>query len=943
MDNAAPAVGSSVVFTLVATNNGPSQATGVAVTDLLPAGYTYVSATPPAGTTYDAATGLWNIGTMTNAATATLTITATVNATGPYANTASINGTENDPTPGNNTSTSTPVPTPTTDRSLVKTVDNAAPAVGSNVVFTLVATNNGPSDGTGITVTDLLPAGYTYVSSTPPAGTTYDATTGLWNIGTMTNASTATLTITATVNATGPYGNTATISGAENDPTPGNNTSTSTPIPVPTSDVSLSKTVDNTNPAVGSNVVFTLVATNNGPSQATGVAVTDLLPAGYTYVSSTPPAGTTYNPTTGLWNIGTITNAATTTLTITATVNATGPYANAASINGTENDPTPGNNTSTSTPVPTPTTDRSLVKTVDIANPAVGSNVVFTLVATNNGPSNGTGITVTDLLPAGYTYVSSTPPAGTTYNPATGLWNIGTMTNAATATLTITATVNASGPYANTATITGTENDPTPGNNTSTSTPAPGAVSDRAIVKTVNNATPAAGTNVVFTLVATNNGPSDGTGIIVTDLLPSGYTYVSATPPAETTYTAATGIWNIGALTNGSSSTLTITARVNGSGIYTNSATISGTENDAVTGNNTATATTTPVSTTGIALTKTGPASINAGSTITYVIVASNNGPSDANNLAITDMVNAQISNVTWTAVAAGNASIITGASGTGNSVSVNGNITANSNDRITITITGTVSPSFAGQLSNIATATPSEPGNPPIVTPPAETTVIRVPALSILKSGPSSLKSGDVINYVIELTNTSGSDAKNLTLSDLVPSDIGNVEWTASVNGAAKILSASSGTGGNISISADLPAGAANKVTVNIKGNISKTFTGSLANTARAQASESGAPEVSSNTVATTVENADFIIPNIITPNGDGSNDLFKIKGLENYPGTQATVFNRWGNEVYRSANYLNDWDGSDLNEGTYYYLILRKEKSGSTTTFKGWLFIKR
>ncbi|MBC8988544.1 hypothetical protein H9X96_22620, partial [Pedobacter sp. N36a] len=71
--------------------------------------------------------------------TATLTITAKVNAAGIYANTATITGTENDPTPGNNTPTSTPVPTPTTDRSLTKTVDNATPAVGSNVVFTLVA------------------------------------------------------------------------------------------------------------------------------------------------------------------------------------------------------------------------------------------------------------------------------------------------------------------------------------------------------------------------------------------------------------------------------------------------------------------------------------------------------------------------------------------------------------------------------------------------------------------------------------------------------------------------------------------------------------------------------------------------------------------------------------------------------------------------------------
>ncbi|MGY0040705.1 DUF11 domain-containing protein [Pedobacter sp. NJ-S-72] len=216
-----------------------------------------------------------------------------------------MTGTENDPTPGNNTSTSTPVPTPTTNLDLAKSVDNSAPAVGSNVVFTLVATNKGPSDGTGITVTDLLPAGYTYVSSTPPAGTTYVPATGLWTIGTLANTATSTLTITATVNATGPYANTAAITGTENDPTPGNNTSTSTPVPTPTTNLDLAKSVDNSAPAVGSNVVFTLVATNKGPSDGTGITVTDLLPAGYTYVSSTPPAGTTYVPATGLWTIGT--------------------------------------------------------------------------------------------------------------------------------------------------------------------------------------------------------------------------------------------------------------------------------------------------------------------------------------------------------------------------------------------------------------------------------------------------------------------------------------------------------------------------------------------------------------------------------------------------------------------------------------------------------------
>ena len=88
-------------------------------------------------------------------------------------------------------------------------------------------------------------------------------------------------------------------------------------------------------------------------------------------------------------------------------------------------------------------------------------------------------------------------------------------------------------------------------------------------------------------------------------------------------------------------------------------------------------------------------------------------------------------------------------------------------------------------------------------------------------------------------------------------------------------------------------------------------------------------------DTVAVTVQSADMVIPNIFTPNGDGKNDVFFIKGLESYPGSQLLIFNRWGNEVYKADNYLNNWDGSELAEGTYYYILNRREQNGGTTAF--------
>ncbi|WEK20946.1 MAG: gliding motility-associated C-terminal domain-containing protein [Candidatus Pedobacter colombiensis] len=82
--------------------------------------------------------------------------------------------------------------------------------------------------------------------------------------------------------------------------------------------------------------------------------------------------------------------------------------------------------------------------------------------------------------------------------------------------------------------------------------------------------------------------------------------------------------------------------------------------------------------------------------------------------------------------------------------------------------------------------------------------------------------------------------------------------------------------------------------------------------------------------------------IPNTFTPNGDGKNDTFFIKGLENYEGVSFFVYNRWGDEVYRNLNYKNEWDGKGLNDGTYFY-VLKLRKGRSEDTRRSWILIKR
>ncbi|MFV5699114.1 hypothetical protein ACM55H_12175, partial [Flavobacterium sp. ZT3R17] len=124
--------------------------------------------------------------------------------------------------------------------------------------------------------------------------------------------------------------------------------------------------------------------------------------------------------------------------------------------------------------------DLKVVKTVSNSNPTFGSDITFTITASNLGISNDTNVVVNDAIPNGYTILSVTPSVGSWSAPN---WTIGNFVNGATATLTVVAKVKKGGTYVNTATISGTNSDPVSNNNTSTSTPVPG----NSIVDAVND------------------------------------------------------------------------------------------------------------------------------------------------------------------------------------------------------------------------------------------------------------------------------------------------------------------------------------------------------------------------------------------------------------------------------------------------------------------------
>ncbi|UKJ06463.1 Calx-beta domain-containing protein [Solitalea lacus] len=84
------------------------------------------------------------------------------------------------------------------------------------------------------------------------------------------------------------------------------------------------------------------------------------------------------------------------------------------------------------------------------------------------------------------------------------------------------------------------------------------------------------------------------------------------------------------------------------------------------------------------------------------------------------------------------------------------------------------------------------------------------------------------------------------------------------------------------------------------------------------------------------------FAIPNVFTPNNDGVNDYFVIKGIESI-GAELTVYNRFGQLMFKAANYQNDWDGNLLPIATYYYVISMKNEHNSVQQIIGHVTILR
>ncbi|NND55645.1 MAG: IPTL-CTERM sorting domain-containing protein [Xanthomonadales bacterium] len=313
-----------------------------------------------------------------------------------------------------------------------------------NLVHILSATNNdatATAAGVTVAVTPVLPDGVTPVSIVPDIGT-FDENTFVWTIGDHPPGVTANLTITLTVGASTVAGTdvisaTGTVSAVDNtDPVPGNDTAVD-PTSVERSVDMLMAAADTPDPVVAGsgtgNLVHVLSATNNGPSDASGVsiAVAPVIPTGVSIDSISPDIGT-WDINTLTWTIGTHPAGVTANLTITLTVGAatavgTDVISATGTVSSTETDSNPDNNTAVD---PTSVTRSA---TFDITKIWDGGEVDVQLTcggilvdsATTSGLSasftladfaDATDCTVTETVPTGY---APTYSAGCSASPVT--------------------------------------------------------------------------------------------------------------------------------------------------------------------------------------------------------------------------------------------------------------------------------------------------------------------------------------------------------------------------------------------------------------------------------------------------------------------------------------------------------------------------------------------
>lgn len=550
--------GTTVTYSILVSNFGPSAVTGAQVRDIFPAAQidvANVSWVAVFSNGSGAASGTGDIDESIDLGlygTAVYTVTAPIfpTATGPLTNTATVSAPQGvtDPNLTNNTATDVDAPAGSpevfADLAIEKRDFVQAYAPGETLTWQITVTNVGPNPVVGARVQDLFPATQVDVANVTWVATFSNGSGNGGGSGDINElidlgaGGTAVYTVVAPTfsTATGTLTNTATVTPPDDvtDPNLTNNSWTDVDQMAPRADLAVTKTDAGTSYVPGETTTYTVIVTNNGPSFVTGARVSDAFATEFTNISWTAVFtgdGSTGTDS-GTGRIDELVNLAaggTATYTIQATVSpwATIDIANTATVTapiGTL-DPILSNNTATDTNSASPQVFLEISKDDATGTYTPGTTLTYTIEVTNAGPSALIGGTLVDDLPAaitGSTWTAKYLGTGST-GPASGSGDISatfTLAAGGRATFTVTAPVasTATGDLVNTASIevpAGTTNTNPVTTATDIDTASP--VADMRAAKTDGTAVYLPGTTTTYTLTISNFGPSAVVGARVID------------------------------------------------------------------------------------------------------------------------------------------------------------------------------------------------------------------------------------------------------------------------------------------------------------------------------------------------------------------------------------------------------------------------------------------
>ena len=707
--------GALVTYTVTYSNDSPVGVTGVVITDTLPAGLTYVAASASNGGSEAAGTITWNLGNLVpGEGPYSVTFQATVDApypataTIPLVNTATIDSNETAPAQASvSIFVNAPRPSLTLQKSANKaSLDPAAASPGNQVVYTLSYANVGNAEATGVVLTDTIPPGFSFVSATGGGGHLAGVVT--WNLGTLAPAASGSVTVTLQVadpyTDANPSVNTAQITSNETVPV------------TATGEVGIKQTgqacnnyyLTDTQEDIGFDGLQR-VANTVVPSGAPNV-IQQYVPENATQVIAQfyqdPVSDYTIDFGVGASRLGgqiyytksaALGGTVNANLTLTAKIYDYNPADGATVLLGSASyadngTPTPpvdltaaavtgqllkghrllvaievamGTNKHTTMALSVdnpgsfvevcsaPPPNLVLNKRVDQVSAVAGDTLTYTIDYANTGASDATGVVLSDTLPTGVTFASSSP-APSASAPPLYTFDLGTVAAGASGSVSIGVDVEnpldgAITELRNIATITSNE---TPEVTATATTGIEGSGSSGppvlVISKSANLTRIGIGDTVTYTITVLNAGGSTATAIHVTDDIPDRayFPYIdNSITGGDARATSGTPVdslsWDINSLAVGASVTLTFQMQVQagapgGSTVLDNLAGVTSNETPSTDSNIVAvTIDTNPA----LALTKTvTPAgTVGPGDTLSYELVVTNNGDAMATDVRVVD------------------------------------------------------------------------------------------------------------------------------------------------------------------------------------------------------------------------------------------------------------------------------------------------------------------